>query len=154
MNEINARQAFIEETGLVYEKIGMTRMAGRILGYMMVSDKEHISFNEFTEVIHASKSSISTNLKALMEVGYIKMVSLPTDRKTYYKLNNEIKNTEIIGKRMMLFNVMLNLHDQAIKLRVNQNDEQSRWIKKTAHFYKFFAEELPTMLERYKKEYE
>lgn len=154
MNEINARQAFIEETGLVYEKIGMTRMAGRILGYMMVSDKEYISFNEFTEVIHASKSSISTNLKALMEVGYIKMVSLPTDRKTYYKLNNETKNTEIIGRRMMLFNVMLSLHDQALKLRVNQNDVQSQWIRKTAHFYSFFAKELPILIERYRKDHE
>jgi DNA-binding transcriptional ArsR family regulator len=154
MAEINARQAFIEETGLVFEKIGMTRMAGRILGYMMVSDKEHISFNEFTEVIHASKSSISTNLKALMEVGYIKMLSIPGDRKTYYQLNNEIKNTEIIGKRLMLFKVMMDLHDHALELRVNQSDAPSRWIKKTSHFYKFFADELPAMLERYKKEYE
>jgi DNA-binding transcriptional regulator GbsR (MarR family) len=154
VNQVNTQQALIKEPGLVYENIVMTRMANRILGYMMVSDKEHISFNEFTEVIYASKSSISSNLKALMEVGYIKMVSLPSDRKTYYKLNNEIKNTENIGKQMMLFNVMLNLHDHAIQLLVNQNDEQSRWTKKTAHFYRFFAEVLQSLIEGYRKEYE
>ena len=76
MRHITSRQEYIEECGLIMEQSGLTRMVGRIIGYLAVSDKELVSFEEFTEVLQASKSSISTSVKMLTAMNLIKPATI------------------------------------------------------------------------------
>ncbi len=56
---------FIENMGLHYEDYGFARIAGRIIGLLLVSPRP-ISSEEMAEALQVSRSSISTNLRTLM----------------------------------------------------------------------------------------
>ncbi len=147
--EYNERANFIEETGMIFERLGVTRMAGRILGYLMVSDKEHVSFDELTQVLQASKSSISTNLKALSNVEFVKPHTLPGDRKTYYMLSPDIDWREYLIRRFENIRTMNNHFKKGLALRVNQKDEVSNWLADTVEFYDWLLKEYPRFMDQW-----
>ncbi len=152
MSQYNERSAFIEETGILFENLGTTRMAGRILGYLMISDKEVVSFDELRQVLQASKSSISTNIKSLITLHYVKPLTLPGDRKTYYMLSPELDWVESLMRRVELLKVLNKLFLKALDLRVNKQDKSSEWLKMSVEFYDWVAEEYPKFLLRWEKE--
>lgn len=151
MPVINERTTFIEETGIFFESLGLTRMAGRILGFLMVTDKERVSFDELTQVLHASKSSISTNIKTLVTVKFIKPITTPGDRKTYYTLSHDISWSEIFNKRVHELNHLTSLFNKALNLRTNRNDSPGQWLSKAMEFYEWLESELPQLMEKWEK---
>ncbi|MFN3554535.1 MAG: GbsR/MarR family transcriptional regulator [Bacteroidales bacterium] len=155
MANINERSAFIEESGLLFEAIGMTRMAGRILGYLMVTDKEMVSFDELTQVLQASKSSISTNVKSCIIVGFVKPVTTPGDRKTYYMLSPDISWVDLFEKRTQQLVLFSNLLRKGMQLRTNSKDKPSQWLTNALEFYEWILEHFPKVLAQwaeYKKQ--
>ena len=152
MPQYSERAEFIEETGLLFENMGMTRMAGRILGYLMVSDKEMVSFDEITKVLQASKSSISTNLKALIQIHFVKPVSKPGDRKTYYMLAPDIDWKEYYDQKLISIKYLKQLFEKALELRVSKEDETSLWLNNAIDFYGWLVKELPALMVRWKEE--
>jgi DNA-binding transcriptional regulator GbsR (MarR family) len=154
MPNINERSSFVEDTGLLLESMGMTRMAGRIMGHLMVTDKEMVSFDELTQVLQASKSSISTNVKALINVSFIKPVTTPGDRKTYYMLSPDISWVEMFQRRHQQLIAMVNLFERGSKLRANTKDRTSQWIENAIDFYQWFIQRFPEIFlewQEYKK---
>ncbi len=151
MPAMNDRANFIEESGLFFESMGLTRMSGRILGYLMVTDKEKVSFEEFTQVLQASKSSISTNLKALTGVMFIKTVTIPGDRKTYYELSPDICWSDILKKRTHDLKVMITLFKKGYHLRSNTKDQPSQWIENAISFYEWLLQEMGNLIEKWEK---
>lgn len=149
MPNINERSAFVEESGIFFENLGMTRMAGRIIGYLMVTDKEMVSFDELTQVLKASKSSISTSVKLCVNVHFVKPVTIPGERKTYYMLEPEISWVEIFQRRMEQLNAMHKLLQKGFNLRANQNDKPSEWIKEARDFYGWVLNEFPELLKKW-----
>ena len=149
MSPVNERISFIEESGMFFENIGMTRIAGRIIGYLMVTDKEMISFDELTQVLQASKSSISTNVRALIQTRFIKAISQPGDRKTYYVLSSDINWGDYIRKRAYELDRLRGLLQKGLDLRSNKHDKSSRWLEEAVEFYAWLTSELPKILDRW-----
>ncbi|MBZ0326532.1 MAG: transcriptional regulator [Altibacter sp.] len=105
----------IEEIGLNFEnKHHFTPLAGRIYAFMILSDDEGHSFEDFVEITSASKSSVSTNLNLLVQLKYVEFFTKPGDRKRYFRptknylkitleeylntINKELKIVEKINK--------------------------------------------------------
>lgn len=81
------REELIEMFGIHFESLyNIPPLGARILG-MLILDccKEGFTFEEITEKMGASKSSISTNLNLLLKLGKINYYTLPGDRKKYFK---------------------------------------------------------------------
>src|SRR5512147_713514 len=76
---------FIEDTGLFFEQMGMPRMAGRILGVLLISDPPAQSITEISEKLKASKSSVSIMARLLVEDGLVERVASPVPRRDYYR---------------------------------------------------------------------
>ena len=47
---------FIEDISRFFEEMGLPRMAGRILGVLLIADPPEQSINDLCEVLQASKS--------------------------------------------------------------------------------------------------
>lgn len=76
---------FIEDIGLFFERMGLPRMAGRVLGVLLISDPPAQSLTELSEALHASKSAISTATRLLVEAGLIEQVPSPVPRRDYFR---------------------------------------------------------------------
>ncbi len=76
---------FIEDIGLFFEQMGLPRMAGRILGVLLISDPPAQSITDLAQKLKASKSSISIMARLLVEHGLIERVASPVPRRDYYR---------------------------------------------------------------------
>jgi DNA-binding transcriptional regulator GbsR (MarR family) len=78
--------AFVEQLGLIYQTEGMPRIAGRIIGLMLL-DARPYSFDELAKALKISRGSVSTNTRALEAWGVLNRVSMPGERQDYFKLS-------------------------------------------------------------------
>lgn len=83
-----AVQQFVERMGLVCEKEGMARSAGRIFGLLLVGGRPY-SLDELAEKLQASKAGVSTNCRMLEQFGMITRVSSLGDRRDFYRVQDD-----------------------------------------------------------------
>lgn len=79
---------FVERMGLICEKEGMARSAGRIFGLLLVGGRPY-SLDELAETLQASKASASTNCRMLEQLGMIQRVSSLGDRRDFYRVEGD-----------------------------------------------------------------
>lgn len=80
-----AKERFIEQYGLLSEREGLSRIAGRIFALMLV-EPGPVSFSELSERLQVSRGSISTNTRLLESFGLIERITKPGDRQDYFQL--------------------------------------------------------------------
>jgi DNA-binding transcriptional regulator GbsR (MarR family) len=81
-------QQFVERMGLLCEREGLSRGAGRLFGFLLVSERAY-SLDELTEMLQASKASMSTNARILESLGMIERVSMLGDRRDFYRVGDD-----------------------------------------------------------------
>ncbi len=80
--------ALVEELGVHFGSAdNLAPLASRIFVYLILSGLEGATFEELTEKLEASKSSISTNLQLLQSIGRITYYTKCGDRKRYFKVS-------------------------------------------------------------------
>ena len=147
-----AEKQFVEEVGIVFEQTGLSRMAGRVLGWLLISDPPHQSMDELTRILTASKGSISTVTRLLIQIGLIERLSLPGIRHDYFRLHNHAwrcmvgrgLEDEIKMFRQLAEHGMELLPDKASLAR-HRLEEMHAW-------YTFLEREFPALLERWEQE--
>jgi DNA-binding transcriptional regulator GbsR (MarR family) len=144
-------ESFIEESAILLEAIGFTRMAGRIIGYLMVMEKDMITFNDITEELKASKSSISTNLQVLLNANLVVKKTNPGDRKTYYSVNHNIEWNKIMARELKTLNIFRLILDKACTLRENKNDKTSQWAQSGTKYFDWISNELKNIFKKYEE---
>ncbi len=138
---------FIEESGLVLEKLGMTRMAGRVFGYLMICDKDQVSFDDIRETLEASKGSISATTKQLVYSKLVEQVSMPGDRKTYFRISRK-KAGGMLKERLKLFTVFSELLSKGMMLK-HRDDEVSDWLLEVSTFYSWVGDEFDQIIDKW-----
>ncbi|HLI51568.1 MAG TPA: MarR family transcriptional regulator [Thermomicrobiaceae bacterium] len=78
-----AQQQFIESTGLLFQRSGSTRIAGRVYAALLLAD-DPLSIDEIASRLLVSRASVSTNARLLISQGLIERFSRPGDRRDYY----------------------------------------------------------------------
>jgi len=137
---------FIEDIGLFFEQMGMPRMAGRILGALLISDPPAQSITELSEKLKASKSAISIMARLLVEDGLIERVASPVPRRDFYRFK---QGGWIIYMRQWL-GLMSELHKITERGMVLMNDKppdlQQR-LQEAHDLFSFVEQEFPGLLE-------
>jgi DNA-binding transcriptional regulator GbsR (MarR family) len=79
---------FIESMGIYFERYGLPRIGGRILGLLMVADRP-LSLDDMASTLHVSRASVSTNMRLIAASSLADHVSLPGDRRDYYRFGRD-----------------------------------------------------------------
>ena len=147
------RKYFIEEVSGVYEQLGLPRMAGRVMGAFMVSCPPRLSLGDLTDMLQASKSSVSISLRLLMEVGVVQRVVSPGERREYYELSISgwLKH---INTKFSFLKQMTVLTQKAIDL-VGQDPDSEETVSFLAFMRDLdgmLAREIPQLVSRWLKD--
>lgn len=144
------KQHFVEEVALVFEEIGLTRMAGRILGWLLISNPPHQSAEELAEALQASKGSISTMTRLLIQLNLIERAGFPGDRRDYFTLKSDVW-AQLLQARMSQVTDLHQLAEDGLELLEGEPAELRQRIQDMHDLYSYIETELPNMIERWEQ---
>ncbi|MBQ0768252.1 MAG: hypothetical protein KBT58_03110 [Bizionia sp.] len=85
---LNKNDLLTEEVGLlIEERLHLTPLAARIYTTLILASEEGLTFEDIIKVNQASKSSVSNNLKVLVQLHYIEYYTKPGERKRYFRMS-------------------------------------------------------------------
>lgn len=147
----SALAAYVEDVALYWEAQGLPRIAGRIVGLLLVCDPPHRSAGELVAELGVSKGSVSSMTRLLLETGTIEVVAVPGERATYYRLTPESLERRF-ERRVERFASFGELARRGLELLDDQPTERTARLRRVASLYAFLERELPRLLERWHAE--
>ena len=144
---------FIEDVGLLLEQSGLPRMAGRILGLLLICNPPHQSPSELAEKLHASKGSISTMTRLLTQMDLIERIALPDHRRDFFQIKPGAWS-QIIMFEVSEVVTGRQLAERGLALLQNEPPEMQERLKEAHDLYAFLEREYPLLIERWEKERE
>lgn len=149
MDYMTALEKYIEDVGLFYERFGLAKMSGRILGLLMATDEEKVSFDDMVIQLQASKGSISGNINVLLKQKLIEKFMVTGDRKSYYKFSNE-NVFSLIDSKLDATEYVKQIFMRGNELHKDKESAKHKNISEVIQFYDFLEEELPKLKEKWK----
>lgn len=143
---IKKQRELIEKIGLYFDKEGFQPIAGRILGLLMVMDKEQYTFDEIVEELQISKSSASNALKNLEIREDIEYITQPGDRKRYFQIRKQDKYTLINGFEKKMRQSM-DMFDCILSLKADKNSSNAIFLKEMKDTMEFVLTQLNKLIE-------
>jgi len=146
------KQQFVEHVGIAFEQTGLIRMAGRIFGWLLVSDLPHQSTDQLAEVLMASKGSISSMTRLLIQIGLIERLSLPGVRHDYFRLRADAWRNMIrrgLEDEIKMFRQFAEL---GLELAAEKTSPTRKWLEEMRDMYTFLEREFPVLLERWEQQ--
>jgi DNA-binding transcriptional regulator GbsR (MarR family) len=131
---------FVERLGMLCEEDGMPRIAGRIIGFLMLQEGA-CSLDDLAERLQVSKASISTNARLLEDKGIVVRTSSPGDRRDFYEINDRhwetfIRNAQRKVKRLQT------LVEETLSRLPPDHEVPLRRLREAALFYQFLMNQL------------
>jgi DNA-binding MarR family transcriptional regulator len=139
--------AFVERAGCLCERDGLPRIAGRILGLLLVSP-EPLALDAIAERLGVSRASVSTDARRLVEQGVLERVGRPGDRRDYYQMAAESPERSL-EHRLTAFRQFLALLDDARRLPGQDPAVQER-LEDMAALYRDVMLATSGVLERWR----
>lgn len=82
------QQQFIERVGLYFEQYHLSRIGGRLLGLLLLSEHP-LGIEEMATTLGVARASVSTNIRTTADFGLTERVGIPGDRRDYYRFSED-----------------------------------------------------------------
>jgi DNA-binding transcriptional regulator GbsR (MarR family) len=138
---------FVEQMGLLCEQDNLPRIAGRVLGLLVVEGGP-FSLRELAERLQVSRASVSTNARMLADVGILERVSKPGDRQDYYQLAPQPYHRLLTSKVRALRYAASFVAEAEANLPAERADAKQR-LKNLAAFYEAAASSISELVDRF-----
>jgi DNA-binding transcriptional regulator GbsR (MarR family) len=142
---------FIEKVGLYFEQLGFPRMSGRIFAWLLLSESPRASIAELMEHLQASKSSISSMTRLLIQVELVEVISMPGERRDYFQIRDDAWTTALKDRLGQAF-TFRQLADEGLALLKDSPPQRKQRLEEMRQMYAFLEREIPILLERWEKE--
>ena len=129
----------------------MPRTAGRILAWLLICDPPEQTMHDLVQALGASKSSISTMTRLLIQIGMIERVSLPGERRDSYRSTPDHWLRQLEGATQEFASYRA-LAERGLALLADPSDEQRRALTEMRDVSDFLEREFPALLKRWQDE--
>ena len=145
--DLSCLSAFVERAGCLCERDGLPRIAGRILGLLLVSP-EPLALDAIAERLGVSRASVSTDARRLVEQGILERIGRPGDRKDYYHMAAD-SHVRSLEQRLATVRQFLGLLDEARRLPMADATVRER-LDETAELYRDVLAATGAALDRWR----
>jgi DNA-binding transcriptional regulator GbsR (MarR family) len=136
---------FVERVGLFWDNYGGQRMAGRVLGWLLLCDPPTQSITAIAEGVMASKASISTATRYLEMVGLIERVPVRGDRAAYFRMIEGGWSRMFEAKQVAL-RLFRELAEEGLGVLEGEPAERRARLQELHDLYAFLEEEMPKII--------
>lgn len=143
--------AFADQLGFFFEATGHPRLAGRVLGWLLVCDPPHQSAQDLAAILGVSRSGISPITQALVRQGFIEPVRVPGVREVHFRVAEEgwvrmqrESFTHLVAVRKMAERTLDQLSERSPSTNLR--------LRTLVDFHRFLEREVPALLDRWEQE--
>jgi DNA-binding transcriptional regulator GbsR (MarR family) len=143
--------SFADEVGLFYEDVGLPRAWGRLLGWLLVCEPDFQSAEDFANVLHGSRGSVSMTTRALIRSGMVERRTLRGDRRTYYRIRPDSWTT-VLEEQQRSTKRLRTLAEQGLELLKDEPPERKQRLEELHSLMAFFERELPGLIDDWRRQ--
>jgi DNA-binding transcriptional regulator GbsR (MarR family) len=125
-------------------------MAGRILGCLLISDQPYLSSIELSEILQASKGSLSTMTRFLLQMGLIERVGLPGRRRDYFRIKSGAW-TQLVRHAVYELSALRKMAERGLELMEGQDSEIKQRLQEARDLFSYMEREYPLLIEQWEK---
>jgi DNA-binding transcriptional regulator GbsR (MarR family) len=137
----------IEKFGLTFEQEGLPRIAGRIIGFLMLQGSP-CTLDDLAEHLQISKTSASTNTRLLEQHGIVERTAKAGDRRDYYQLASDY-GERMFAMAKLRIQRFYQLLTEAVDESVADDGSRGR-LRSMQRFYEFLLTDLDDSVVRWR----
>ena len=144
-----SRERFVEEIGLIFDSLHLPRMAGRVLGAILLGPADGLTASELAETLQASKGSISGMTQLLIHYRFIDRTVRTGERRDRFVIRSGAWARMILWRLELLQRLQELAGDGLELLGPDGNTEP---LEEVRDMYAFMERELPLLFDRWDEE--
>ena len=142
-------ERFVEEIGLVFDSMHLPRMAGRVLGAILLGPMDGPTAGELAETLQASKGSISNMTQLLIHYRFVERTVRAGDRRDRFVIKSGAWARMMLWRLELLQRLQELAGDGLGLLGPEGNPEP---LQEVRDMYAFLERELPKLFDRWEVE--
>lgn len=150
--EIPELRRFIDRLGHYFEVHGASRSAGQIFAWMLISEEPQ-SLDDLVEALQISKGSASLGTRVWERMGLVERVTVPGDRKTYYRLHPQVSE-RLAEAAIRSYAELVDIVDGVIDHLGDERPTAKANLAAFAAVYRNMVEHIPRLLRQWESERE
>ena len=142
---------FVEEMGQFLASLGMTPMAGRMWGWLLIADPPEQTAAEIAEALHASRGAISGTARLLATSGLIRRTTRRGDRREYFSAPPEALDS-LLANASGLYRQMRLIAGRGLEAIADRPEESRARLQEFHDVLAFIERAVPEVIGRFLRE--
>jgi hypothetical protein len=138
---------FAEDLGTWFERVGGSRMAGRVWGCLLTAEEDFLSASDLSERLGASAGAISGATRDLIGFGLIERRRTPGERKDYFAIRKG-SYLELVRRRFQAIAETARLGERGLHEFADRPAAAARF-REMHDFYDWLAPHFQAILEQW-----
>lgn len=147
MDDGDLKRQFVEKIEAFFATQHLPRMAGRLLGWLLICDPPAQSAKAIGEALEMSKGTISTITRQLMQMGLVEKIGQFGARGDFYRLRPQACE-KILFARQAEFAQLQDLSIQGLELLKNDAPESRARLLEMKRMSEMAVEEIDGLIAR------
>jgi DNA-binding transcriptional regulator GbsR (MarR family) len=136
---------FVEEMGQFLGSIGMTPMAGRMWGYLLICDPPEQTAAQIAEALQASRGAISGTARLLAGPGLIRRSTRPGDRREYFSAPPEALDS-MLASAGAIYRQMREIAERGLAATADRPPDARAPLQEFRDVMAFVEQEVPRVV--------
>ena len=141
-------QRFVEEMGQFLGGLGMTPMAGRMWGYLLICEPAEQTAAEIAEALQASRGAISGTARLLATSGLVRRARKPGDRREYFSAPPEGLDL-LLGSAAAIYRQMRAIAERGLEAIAERPAASKERLQEFHDVMGFVEAEVPRVIAAY-----
>ncbi len=139
---------FVEEMGRFLASLGMTPMAGRMWGWLLICDPPEQTASDIAEALHASRGAISGTARLLSTSGLVRRTTRAGDRREYFSAPPEALDS-MLSSAAAIYRQMRQIAERGLAATANRPPAARARLQEFRDVMAFVEQEVPTVIGRF-----
>jgi DNA-binding transcriptional ArsR family regulator len=145
------QQAFVEEMGQALASYGMTPMAGRMWGWLLICEPVEQTAGDLAEALQASSGAISGTARILASAGMIRRTRRGGDRREFFSAPPETFD-RFLSNAGQIYRQFRGIADRGLAAIEDRPPAARARLEEFRDLFAFMEQEVPAVVDRFLRE--
>jgi DNA-binding transcriptional regulator GbsR (MarR family) len=146
-----SESAFVEEMGQALASYGMTPMAGRMWGWLLICDPPEQTAADLAEALQASRGTISGTARMLATAGMIRRTKRGGDRREFFSAPPEVFD-QFLRSADGIYRHFRAIAERGLAAIEDRPAAAKARLEEFRDVYAFMEQEVPAVVDRFLRE--